>query len=158
MARAGQDEGVAMVSLGSRVSICTQVTGAFSLSGVVYSLNTCLSIESVRVWAFSSVLTLHSLRSLHFASSSALVLAKFTPLPSLWFQREYNRELITQDIGSSSEGSTSRSMVSTVLCSAPGWYPCSVDSSLAGRPWLSSQVNRACSRVSGRLSRGPPQC
>ena len=64
---------------------------------------------------------------------------------------DIKRDPIIHVNGSSNEGSRSRSRVSTLFCSAPGWYPCRVLRSLAGSLWLASQVKRAWSRVSGFL-------
>ena len=108
-------------------------------------------MASVSMIAFVHILALHSPSSLHLASSSALVFARSTLLVSLWFQMDSRREPITHVNGNSREGSSSRSSVSILICSAPGWYPCRVLRSLAGSPWLASQLNRACSRVSGFL-------
>ena len=115
-------------------------------------------MASIRVKALARDLTLPSLKSLHLASNSVLVLARLTPAASpLWVQRENRSEPITQVMGSSRDGSIYRSIVNTVRCSAPGWYPWRVERSLAGRPRLASQVNRACSRVSGYLASTAPQ-
>ena len=114
-------------------------------------------IASVSVEALAQVLALLSLKILHLASSCALVLARSTLPLSLCLQIESIREPIIQVKGNSREGSTSRSRVSTVRCSAPGWYLCKVDRSLAGSPWLASQVYRAWSRVSRLLVWGVPQ-
>ena len=104
---------------------------------------------SVWTCAFAHVLTLHSLRSLHFASSSAHVCLRSTLLFSLCVQMEDRRVPTSHVKGSSRDGSKARSRVSRHRSSAPGWYLCRVFRSLSGRPWLASQLSRACRVVSG---------
>ena len=95
---------------------------------------------SVWTCAFAHVLTLHSLRSLHFASSSARVCLRSTLLFSLCVQMEDRRVPTSHVKGSSRDGSMARSRVSRHRSSAPGWYLCRVLRSRSGRPWLASLV------------------